>query len=87
MSKAEQNRQIQSTPKHCKQSSNRRFHLKAVSDVDFAMMDLETSERQVINDISQHIMRLYVSISCMCYTISPVVHQYAVTLKAASEKI
>jgi len=45
----------------------------------FAMLDLETAD----NDIPQLIMRLYVSISCICYTVSPVVH---VTLKATSEK-
>jgi len=48
----------------------------------FAMLDLETAD----NDIPQRSMHLYVSISCICYTVSSVVHQYTVTLKAASEK-
>ena len=32
MSKAEQNHQTQSAPKHCKKSSDLRRHLKAVSE-------------------------------------------------------
>jgi len=34
---------------------------------------------------TQHITHLYASISCMHYTVSPVVRQYTVTLKAASK--
>jgi len=39
MSKAEQNCQTQSRPKHRKKSSDLRCHLKTVSDVDEIMLD------------------------------------------------